>query len=459
MTGIWERFGFEDSPYKTEPLEPSLDDYRLFTGRTAQSSKFLTQIDRKHGAVVVISGDAGIGKTSFFNIQQYLVVTERAGIGTILIPCYVRTPILQSDDERSLARRLMHNALESVSIECAKRKSSLPKKIKEIKNWMSHQSDESGFSIEIAGFGASISTSIPSPDDASLENWRDIFGIVSLECVKKLNVQGLFLCIDNAEEIGLDRLSRLLMAYRDTLFTLKNIWWVVIGQSHLYNLLTAHDVRIAERINGPGVEITPMSHGELHNLVEKRIKRYRQDNEALSPLSEAIHQYLFEASRGVARFALNAADMLINELVSEIREVVLKDVDDLAAPEEIDKTIYEALQRILFNRRVPDNICRKKLQILSAQMIADIGLSEHDVDALEKIGKTEITVDNYSELGFESSERFKVSFLDRLTANNLLQCRSIHGESLYRLRNYAYLCADLNAFSELRNVLRLRERQ
>lgn len=458
MTGIWEKFGFDDTPYSTEPLEPCLEDYELFTGRTKQASKLLTQMDRKRGGVIVISGDAGVGKTSFFNIQQYRIITRRAGISLMLIPCYVRTPILHSDDERSLAKRLMHNTLESVSIECAKQKKKLPKNIKKIQGWMSHQPDENGVGFTILGFGGSVSTNFPSVDDASLENWRNIFSIVSSECIEKLDVQGLVVCIDNAEEIDLEKLSEFLMAYRDTLFALENIWWVVIGQSRLYNLLAGHDVRIAERISGPGIEITPMSNSELHDLVERRIKRYRKDNEALNPLSQAIHQHLYEASRGVARFVLQAADMLVNELVSEVRQAVFEDVGELAAPGEIDTAINNALQRILFDKRVPDQVAKKKLGEISSQMIAGIGLSAHDVDALKKLGLSEITVDTYTELGFGSKKRFKTSFLDRLTRNNLLQCRSIQGKSLYRLRNYAYLCADLDAFSELRSALKLSER-
>ena len=86
MSDMWEKFGFTDNPYNAKPLQATADDLRLFQNRKREGAKFLTQMDSKDGCIVVVSGDAGIGKTSFVNIQQHILATGKAGFGPKLLP-------------------------------------------------------------------------------------------------------------------------------------------------------------------------------------------------------------------------------------------------------------------------------------------------------------------------------------------------------------------------------------
>ena len=451
MSNIWGAFDFKDTPYSTEPLKTNEEDFKLFTGRNKEVALFLTQMDRKNGSIVLISGDAGIGKTSFFNVQQYRITATQTNITSKLLPCYVPTNFLKSDDERILAKRLMHNTLDSIELFCGKNKKDLPTEIKTIKNWISHRPDTSGRGVQIGPVGGSYSFEFPPVDQASLENWRNIFGIVTDECIKNLKVDGLIACLDNAEEISLENLTRFLMAFRDTLFSINHIWWVIIGQPNLYSQLVAEDNRISERVRGPAIEIPPMTNSEIHELVERRIKRYRKDDKALSPLSEDIHKHLYNASRGVARFVLDAADNLVNAITSEVIENVIS--EDFAARGNIAESINNALKSLLFDHRIPDDDAKEKLGAMSAQMLADMlkqmHITDRDIKILEKIGFSEVSAENYADFEIDSVANFQSFFLERLTSKNLLQRCFVNGENHYRLKNYAYLCADLEVFDNI----------
>lgn len=71
---LWESFGFSGNPYQLTPLRPVAEDYELFIGREDLGAEFRTQIECDEGCTTILSGDVGVGKTSFFNVQQYLLI-------------------------------------------------------------------------------------------------------------------------------------------------------------------------------------------------------------------------------------------------------------------------------------------------------------------------------------------------------------------------------------------------
>ena len=118
MKDFWHSFGFTGNPYQSSPLLPTAEDYELFIGRDDLGAEFRTQIECNDGCVAVLSGDVGVGKTSFFNAQQYLLYTRKGGFGPPLVPALYLTPLAGNDSPRDLARRVVHNAVKSMEKFC-----------------------------------------------------------------------------------------------------------------------------------------------------------------------------------------------------------------------------------------------------------------------------------------------------------------------------------------------------
>lgn len=158
---MWEEFGFTQTPYRVSPLEATADDCELFTSRDAEGDQFVTMMDSFDGAFVVVSGDIGIGKTSFVNIQQHLLASSLTGWGPKLLPCLRMTSLLPQDTPTSLAQRIVHDATHSIGVYCTQNSISIPAQCASVGNWLSHRPSASGYQISVGPFGVGRSWSLP----------------------------------------------------------------------------------------------------------------------------------------------------------------------------------------------------------------------------------------------------------------------------------------------------------
>lgn len=83
---MWESLGFRESPYNTNPLMPRLEDLDLLVGRDTEATELCTQLGTAPGGVLVLSGTPGVGKTSFFNVQQFRLENELARLAPSCLP-------------------------------------------------------------------------------------------------------------------------------------------------------------------------------------------------------------------------------------------------------------------------------------------------------------------------------------------------------------------------------------
>jgi len=82
---MWESLGFRESPYNTNPLLPRPEDIDLLVGRDSEATELCTQLGSASSGVLILSGTPGVGKTSFFNVQQYRLENDLAPFGPKLM--------------------------------------------------------------------------------------------------------------------------------------------------------------------------------------------------------------------------------------------------------------------------------------------------------------------------------------------------------------------------------------
>lgn len=456
MQDLWQSFGFEGNPYQSTPLRPTEEDYKLFIGREELSTYFRTQIECDQGCVVVLSGDTGVGKTSFFNVQQYLLFTGLGGFGPSLVPALELTPLTGTDSPNDLARRVTHNAVKSVETFCTQQNLKAPKQLKKISKWLSHEGAADGFSVGLSVIGSggnvSLSFSAPPVSEATLENWRDVLSVIASEVINSLHYKGLFVVLDNAENLDNDELTRLLMTFRDTLFTTSGVWWVLIGQSGLYSLIDAADKRVSQRIQGNGINVPPLSADQLHEVVERRVKRYCSDPDGVSPISKEIHTQLYDASRGEIRFVLNTSDGLIRKIVATVRQEAMKRFSGILSPstsKEIAATFDKLLGKKLIERQIADVISRSTLQQMTAEHMRDLRLKKKELDVLKQIGSGEARGSDNKVFGIKTMQDFSGNYLTKMFGQSLLHRRQAGRAVYYGLRGYAALAHQFGLYDDL----------
>lgn len=396
-------------------------------------------MDSKDGSFVVVSGDIGIGKTSFVNVQQHILASGLAGWGPRLLPCLRITPLMLEDDPTSLARRIVDATVQNIEAYCTLKKMRLPAECEVVRNWLSHRPTPSSYQITLGTAGFGRSWALPPVGDATLETWRNILEALAREVRTFPDIDGFIICLDNAETLPHSQLARLLMSYRDIMFVIKGIWWIMIGQSGLYKEIDAIDRRVSQRISGSGVELSHFKSPEFHDLIERRIRVYRNRDDAVSPLSMDIHDLLFKAAFGEIRFVFDTANTLIQQIVTKVRQDSIKKMRNRASPAILEQVLTQALKHVLIDNRIPDELAIKVLKGMTEEATASVAKVPDTMGKLKSIGSRTVTKEDYDRYGFASAQEFSSCFLEPLHSQGLLGRQLGAGEATYQLKGFAWL--------------------
>ncbi|MEI6633385.1 MAG: hypothetical protein WCP22_06135, partial [Chlamydiota bacterium] len=285
---IWKALGFSASPYDACPLRPTPEGADLFVGRSRELIEFCTVLEASVNGVFIISGQPGVGKTSFLNVAQYLMENHQSPCGPHLLCARSLCPIQPTDGPKEVAQRALASLVRSVEEYCAISTQSIPPETKKISKWINDRgSSDISLGINILNFGANFGRSVDLPRmvDASYERLMDVIVCVISEVVTLLGFSGAFIVLDNIENLEEGRIAQLMMTFRDTLFVTPHTWWVVIGQSGLGSLIQTLEPRVFERISGVGLELRPIALEELHNAIGKRVSKFHKSGSGKAPLS------------------------------------------------------------------------------------------------------------------------------------------------------------------------------
>jgi Cdc6-like AAA superfamily ATPase len=287
-------------------------------------------VDSAPEGVIVISGSPGVGKTSFFNVFQYLLESGEAACGPSLVAARTLCSIQADDTPRDVALRVLQSLIKNVEAFCAGAKKRVPPQVERLTAWVANKPQTSwDFSLSILGNGGGVgrSVSIPPLSEATFENFQDAISAIVADVVAHLGKEGVFVALDNVENLPEEkRLAELLMAFRDTLFSTPRTWWVIIGQGGLYSLIQAIDQRVSDRITGSGLDLKPISNFELDEAVDQRVEKLHVGGRGNAPISPALTAQLYEASFGEIRFVFKYCNSICLALVTEIRTTLLRKV-------------------------------------------------------------------------------------------------------------------------------------
>ncbi|WP_316235290.1 MULTISPECIES: hypothetical protein [unclassified Bradyrhizobium] len=438
VDGLWGLYGFRDNPYRFTELTPDQFDDGLYTSRGRAEAEFASAVTDANGGVLVISGDYGTGKTSFANILQHRLFNGTAGFGLRPMPAYERTSFQKGDSPTILARRILENVIRSVERHCSVYHLKVPSETRRYKNWVFGGATQAA---NLAGVGLTVSPVMTSTVEACCEILNNIVN----ECRLKLKVDGLFICLDNAENLeDIGTLSILLKDIRDSLLSIPKIWWIIIGQSDLYHQIERHNAAIAERIVGSGIQLDRLDVEEFHALIERRVRGYGKRPGAKAPLSRNIHNLLHEAAADQIRFALHLGHTVLYNLNRKMYQFVEQQYSDLGRRPEGKKLLLDVLS-LLRDRMggadaFPDEYVMSEIELISRGALRRLLLPLQVCKALQLLSEAPFTQEQFLKIAGEQFSSFE--YLDQLTKDRVV--KKIDGDTpSWSLRHHAALLARL----------------
>ena len=444
---MWKKLGFRESPYDTKPLTVCRADVDLLLGRDTEQIEFLTAIESDDQGVFIISGVPGVGKTSFLNVQQYLLESGEAPFGPKILSSRVLCPIQPSDEPKNIAIRSIQSYCKSIKDYCSITKSELPPKISKVDSWV-HQNKPATLNIglTILGNGGSIGREInlPSINETTFETLVEILTTIAHEVKEVLKFEGSLIVLDNLENLHEDDLKDCLTTFRDTLFLIPNIWWVLIGQSGLSSLIQSANPKVFQRLSG-SIELKPISIDNLIKAVDVRVIRFHStETKGDSPITKETYLKLFESSNGEIRFVFRYCHSICINLVSTLRKKMLEKRGSLDG-----KLFDEAMGACLINNQIGDNFANDCLKRIITQEFNGLYLSTEEKFVLQKIGELKsVKPSDFKDFNIGTMQKFTKNYLTKLADQNLLLRRQEGKKLTYELRGISVFASEYNLLTE-----------
>ena len=322
---MYDNFGFTHNVFNTQALNLCKEDLNKFIGRVKDIKSFLVNIASTDQAVVVITGYRGVGKTSFVNIMEYAVGFDRPFLHQHiqtntprLIPCYHKIQIEPDEPVKNVMSKSLSSLLFSIQKFAEEtNKKKLPKKIKELINWMSDAVaiEKTTGQLTIGGFGAGAgrSKTYKNLSEIPINVLQEQICQVVKITKSHFKMDGIFLNINNVDILEEKKFCSIFNQLRDYLFNIKGLWNVIIGQPGLYSSLCQQAARVAEVISGEATHLAPLSEEDIMAILKNRCKIYSKNHNKPStlPIEENFIREIYKNSDGEIRTVFKACDDIV----------------------------------------------------------------------------------------------------------------------------------------------------
>jgi hypothetical protein len=425
VPSLWNHLGFQQNPYFATPIDVSAEGCDLFVGRGEEVRRLINKWDEPAGCVTIIGGNIGTGKTSFLNVCQYLSLSGKQQFGLTydpprLLPAFDKVQVEPTTDDRDLLTRILWAAARSVKEACERLELDTPPSCAELSHWLgttvSSQTHGSTGGMTIAGTGfqagSTSASTLRAPSDLTVEVLGSKLATLAKEVSTLAPYRGIVVALDNIELVDSEVLIELLNRYRDTLFATPNVWWVLIGQRGLFDLIGAESPRVAQRIKGTETTLEGLSWEDFHLAVGVRMGHFRTRPDAIGPLSDELLRLLFDASAGEIRNVFKMADQIVSDAIA--REPALTNVAPDLAEAVLTESVREQLKRL-------------DLDAKEARVVREIST------------RGAVRPKDYKDLGFQNAPNFLQGALQPLQEKGLIGKSTQGNAAVYSLRPLAIL--------------------
>jgi hypothetical protein len=310
---VWEKFGFDQSPYTTEPVPATEEGDQLLVGREAEIAKLESRII-SGGTHPTLEGDNGVGKTSLLRVACYRLrkAFEEDSSAKLFIPI---DEFFQPGSDGSVddfIKRVYWTIASAIVKEHATLKEHLDNvpDITDIRTWLTSPVLKSGGgSVSVAGFGggASLGRSINTGLGFADAGFKELIDTWLRQMFPSTQAGGFICVIDNLELLETTQSARnLLEAIRDPLLNRRGLRWILCGARGIIRT-SVSSPRLEGRLKDP-VEITPISDEFVAAAIKQRIELCRMHPQAEPPVGPETFRYLYDILNRNLRSAFKIAE-------------------------------------------------------------------------------------------------------------------------------------------------------
>lgn len=375
---LYKFFGFKENIFNTRPLLANEQDAKKFIGRVEPIKSFMVDISTDDRALVLVTGQKGVGKTSFVNIMEYACSNHEMNFESdpikenALLPCHHKVQIDPDDTIQDLLFKCTSSLIFSLKLECGQRKINYPESLKSLTTWVSEVAPiSSNLSLNLGpvGLGGGTNKQMRSINDIPPESYcKNITQIVD-EAKEILKIKGMFLNINNLEIVSEDKFLSLINHLRDYLFEINSLRIILIGYPGMYSTLSTKVTRVAEIINGQETLLDAMTIDDVINVLNHRREIFSMNNQQQLdipniadhpklPIEESFIRNIYSSSSGEIRSIFKACDDIVRAVFKENPSTGI-----------IQENIGKAYLKLILERQIGINNLGKKDQKIISKII------------------------------------------------------------------------------------------
>lgn len=425
---MWADLGFKQSPYDVKPLSISKADAELLVGRKDEALRFATILESSDGGAFIVAGRPGVGKTSFLNVQQYLLWSRTASFGPRVVPCFRAYSVQPNDTAKDICLGCLDSlifSIERISEETGK---GLSSSFKTIRGWRQGAQKVAGATISVLGVGGGITRTFQSPSvsDAPLDLICDMINTLVREVLAPSDFDSVVVSIDNIDNLNPSKVPEVFIALRDNLFVIQDLWTLAIGQANLMSIVRAEAPKAAERVLG-FLEMSPLELDEVTKAIDSRVGRFSNRKGGTAPISSRIHELIYEASSGEIRFTFQTCNLICQKFIEDMRSQLIsaKEADDVSL------RIEDLIAEHLVNNEIPDNTCEFYLEKMVLEVVKAFNLTRGESHILTKICQSgSVANKNWKACGADGARPFEQT-CSKFVELGLLSKTKVRGEVRY----------------------------
>jgi predicted transcriptional regulator len=313
LYNIWEIYGLKSDPFNTNPLLVFGGEIPLntFMGRTRELKRLNNLFRNKGGSRVVVSGDIGVGKTSFVNYSRALA--QKHKFFTTIKEIAIQPDWTSID--------FIINTLGAIYVTIERKEDfKLPNELRiklesliaiiEIKN-ISISGSTMGF-----GAGGGKTTTRHMPSKLTMPMLQNLFEDI-IDAIKKEKYEEIILHYNNLELFEQEDLTQLFQRIRDFIQT-KNVHYVFVGGLIVPSTIQSIP-RVSSVFSDTPIILPNLSLEEIETIIEKRINCLAiKDITTGVSIGEGVIKVLYELYEGNLRCILNSLSTVFRETTKEI---------------------------------------------------------------------------------------------------------------------------------------------
>ena len=309
---IWSIYGLKGNPFTTDAIliKEGFLPFETFVGRQEEIKTLSTILRMADGTRTIVTGDTGVGKTTFVNYIREKAITKNK--------FFTHLKEIEVEENWSSGNFISHtlasiyNTIDRIKLDTfsprLKRRLSYLFDILDISN--------SGFSLNVLGTGGGYNHArqINNPKITN-ELLKGLFRAV-VEELKRIGFDQIILHYNNLENLPKEKMIKLFVSLRDFLQNTK-VHFIFVGGEPLPSAIYEEDKVRSIFVYG-NIELNVFSYEEIIEILELRIKYLTNKGmRAFKPYEDGTIRELHKIHEGNIRDILNSLSVAMIEIIKE----------------------------------------------------------------------------------------------------------------------------------------------